>query len=94
MSVVWKFPLAPVTEQAVVMPAGAEILHVDEQDGRVCLWALVDPDASLVEKLISIRGTGEPIDAEWKGPRHIGTVLTAGGQLVWHVFAILESEPS
>src|SRR4051812_2081853 len=39
---VWKFPLPVINNIELWMPLGAEILHVAEQDGQVCLWALVE----------------------------------------------------
>lgn len=91
MSEVWKFTLAIEGEQDVVMPEGAELLHVAEQYGKLALWARVIPTGQReVARTILIRGTGHPV---WTQP-HIGTVITAGGELVWHVFDGGEHEPA
>lgn len=83
MSAVWKFVIAD-PETPVRMPEGAEVLHVAEQHGQVCLWALVDPAAMPMDRRFVIVGTGHPLP-EHRG-RFIGTVLLAGGGLVFHVW--------
>jgi len=80
---VWKFPLRVSDVQPVTMPAGARILHVAEQFGDLCLWALVDPDAPKETRVIAICGTGHPAPDDG---RHIGSVMLHGSALVFHVF--------
>lgn len=83
MSEIWKYELRIADEQILEMPEGAELLHVAEQHGTLNLWARVIPTGQDIERrVILIRGTGTPIWSQ----RHIGSVLTAGGDLVWHVF--------
>lgn len=84
MTTIWKFPLALTDRQDVVMPRGARVLSVAEQHGKLCLWALVNPDADRVKRALRIAGTGHPCDA--RAAHLVGTVLCAGGSLVWHVF--------
>ncbi len=81
MSVVWKFPLVVDDEQEIVMPRGAELLHVARQAGVLMLWARVNPEAPKVRHLLCMRGTGHeaPDDA-----RHIASILD--GIFVWHFF--------
>lgn len=82
--VVWKFQLKPLVVQEVDMPFGAEILHIAEQAGVVCLWALCDPGARSLPRGIALVNTGQAAPAE-EG-RYVGTVLLCGGALVKHVF--------
>lgn len=85
MKVVWKFDLEIMDDQAVEMPEGAELLAVADQYGSfrdLTLWARVDPDAEPERRVILICGTGHPVGDE----PHVGSVITAGGALVWHVF--------
>ena len=81
-STVWKYELPIADEQWIAMPHGAELLHVAEQYGKVALWARVTPSERGIERLILIRGTAHPIETQ----PYIGTVVTAGGSLVWHIF--------
>lgn len=90
MSEVWKFTLRIDDEQLVPMPKDADLLHVADQYGQLALWALVIPTGQPeVKRRILIRGTGAPI---WSFP-HVGSVVTAGGSLVWHVFDGGEQDP-
>lgn len=83
MSVVWKYELAIKDEQQIWMPEGAELLHVADQYGRIALWVRVIPNGRRdVFRRILIRGTGHPVGSE----SYVGTVVTAGGSLVRHVF--------
>lgn len=87
MKTVWKFTLLDVTDQQEIeMPEGAEILHVGQQfpgSWTLEVWALVDPNAPRVARGFVIHGTGHPV---MDGGTHVGSIITAGGQLVWHVF--------
>jgi hypothetical protein len=81
MKTIWKFPLDG-EEQTVSLPAGAQILCVHEQLGRICLWAEVDPEEpSLEYRRFWIVGTGEPRPRSGK---YLGTSFI--GNYVWHVF--------
>ncbi len=86
---VWKYTLSSLDEQTFEMPEGAEILSADLQAGKVCIWALVNPEAILTARHIRVAGTGHPIREYNKGLDFIGTVLMMGDSLVWHIFEIL-----
>jgi hypothetical protein len=90
--VIWKFALQVTDRQKVTMPAGSNILTVQEQAGGLQLWAIVDPDAEREERLIEIVGTGNTmvdIEKEDLARFHIATVQVHGGAVVWHVFELL-----
>lgn len=65
----------------IEIPKNAEIVHVEEQDGVLCMWAIVNPDAPKETRTFCIRGTGHPIDESlkyvktWQAP-----------PFVWHLF--------
>ena len=44
---VWKFTLQ--WDTVLDLPEGARVLRVNEQEGCVCLWALVDPQSRSVQ---------------------------------------------
>lgn len=81
---IWKFTL-PVADDivSVQMPAGARALFVAEQYGAPCVWAKVNPDAPLVEQRFRWAGTAHPLG---NVGRYIGSWISAGGALVWHLF--------
>ena len=93
---VWKVGIPVTDEQTVYMPEGAIPLAVGDQNNEpssVQMWILANPDAKLVGRRILIRGTGHPAD-EVEAEQYVGTVITLGGQLVWHVFDGGETERS
>jgi len=71
---------------SVSMPRGAKVLHVAEQTGRLCAWALVDPAQKAVSPVrFAVHGTGHPFDHSGD---YVGTALLLGGRLVLHVFLL------
>lgn len=86
---IWKFPLKVVEEQVIKMPRNAHILGVQVQRGEPCIWALVEPDHELEDRVIGIFGTGNPFPVN-ELYNIIGTIQMHGGDLVWHVFEMLD----
>lgn len=56
-----KYPLEINDVSTVHLPAGAQVLAVQIQSGKPCLWALVDPEADTETRLFTTRGTGKPL---------------------------------
>lgn len=83
---VWKYTLLAADLQRIEMPAGAQILHVAEQHGELCMWALVDPDEPPVAHRFTVIGTGHI--APSRPAAYVGSALMLGGSLVWHVFEV------
>lgn len=83
---IWKFELKNEGVQELKMPEGAEILTVQTQYEKPCLWALVNPDAEKVSRGFFIYGTGHPVPKEPYPQKYIGTYQLSGGALVFHVF--------
>lgn len=72
--------------QPIVMPAGAELLHAHEEEGEICIWALVDSRQTATEKrFIFTMQTGARFDAG--ACRYIGTAHLPG-PLVFHVLEL------
>ncbi len=83
MYTIWKYPLDVVDDQTVQMPSQAELLTVNDQNDHFCLWVRVNTDNPLLNRKISIRGTGHPADDVGK---YIGSMYPYNGKLVFHVF--------
>jgi hypothetical protein len=88
--VVWKYVISRSAigagEVAFPMPAGAELLTVQDQGGMGSLWALVDPSAPKETRrfrVVPTGGTPTQLEAE----RYVGTFQL--GWTVWHVFEAL-----
>lgn len=81
---IWKYRIGPGT-QVLYLPDGYRLLHVHEQDGVVCMWADVKPDADKVECWIDVRATGQPFaDIE---DVYLGTIHIDG--LVFHAYEVM-----
>lgn len=85
--IIYKFPILTTDEQEIHMPAGADILCVQVQNGAPCLWALCDtnPELEKTARIIIIFGTGHAFAASLK-LTYIGTYQLANGALIWHTF--------
>ncbi len=81
---IWKYPLRITDWQRVSMQRGACILSagVDPQ-GQLCIWAEVDPEASVEPRDVRIVGTGHGIDLTGYS-RFVGSVTR--GMFVWHIY--------
>jgi hypothetical protein len=86
MRTIYKYTLNIDSHQAIEVPSGAEFLSAQIQNGKVCVWALVDPNAKKELELFIIAGTGHPFPEQPKQFQFLGTVQQAGGALVWHIF--------
>lgn len=82
--VIWKYQLVPAAEQVIQTPARSEILSVGMQRNQICLWAMVAPEADLVDRVIEVIGAGNPIFNSDR--RLIGRVMP--DPLVFHVFEV------
>lgn len=83
---VYKYPLEIEDEQVVLLPTGARILTVQQQNNNIFLWALVNPTSPNVQAFtIRIHGTGHAI-SDSDELEYINTVQLYGGKLVFHVF--------
>lgn len=86
MKTIFKYPIEVTDRQIVRMPRGAQILSVQYQGKQLCIWAQVDDQEPLVDRVVLVCGTGHPMPEAPVGVflHHIGTVQD--GPYVWHVF--------
>lgn len=90
MKTIWKFEFSTVDNPVVAMPRGAEILCVQTQRERPCLWALVDPGQPMQDRHLRVYGTGHPVEVVDE-VNYIGTYQLHGGSLVFHVFEDIDA---
>ena len=92
MKSIYKYELPIEAKAKVEMKCGANVLSVNVQDGKLCVWALINKKAREEERKFLIFGTGHDIQDEGKEKidlyKHtfVGTVLAQGGKLVLHVW--------
>jgi hypothetical protein len=84
MKAIWKYQIEITDEQSVMMPEGAEILTAQIQGRLPFVWAIVNPTAPEKKRTIEVIPTGMTFPDASR--RYIGTVQTAEGRLVWHIF--------
>jgi hypothetical protein len=83
---IYKYPFKLASEVNIVLPFEARPLTVQEQNGVLCLWALVDPaEEKMQPRRFRIFGTGH--DIERVESMFYLTTLQMGA-LVWHVFLV------
>jgi len=90
--VIWKYLLQLRPTQQVIVPISAVPLSVGEQDGELCIWFEVNPDAQKTPMTINIVGTGDAVPG--RKQTYCGTVQVEntdiGGnnlrRFVWHIY--------
>jgi hypothetical protein len=90
MNTVWKYGIdVKAGLQEVEVPAGAQLLSVDDQSGVPTLWFLVDTDNVKIPRKYILFGTGHEIPNDvLESLNHVGTINHYAG-FVWHIFEIV-----
>jgi hypothetical protein len=84
---VWKFQIEIKDIMEIDMPKGSEILCVQNQKEIPCIWALVNPEASMEKRTFNLVGTGHDISIEdFTRFMYIGSFQLYKGSLVFHLF--------
>lgn len=88
LKTIWKFELETTDVQRIEMPACSEILCIQTQNEKPCIWALVLPSNSeaKVKRTFEIFGTGHNVPRADR--KYIGTYQLNGGSLVFHCFEL------
>ena len=72
MKAIYKYSL-PVQEKfELSLPAGAQILRVEDVDGLFWCWAIVDTEASHEVRYIECYKTGQPIETPTEDLIYLG----------------------
>jgi len=84
---IWKYEIIPDDKIQIEMPEKAEILSVQFQKGKVCIWALVNADNKPEKRFFEVFGTGHKVPVDMGISRKfMGTFQIYGGDLVFHLF--------
>jgi hypothetical protein len=86
MLVIFKYQIRITDSQKIQMPKGAKILCAQVQHGIICIWAEVNTDHAVEERIIQVHGTGNQMRQLATGEEraYISTVQLDG--FVWHIF--------
>ena len=83
MKVIYKYVLGPQSG----IPYNAKVLHVGIQDGKPCLWAIVDPYGNQMLKSVIAIATGIEMQDDFLNHwEYIGTAVGINGRYVFHFF--------
>lgn len=85
MKTIHKFQVPALDEFTILMPEGAQILHIAVQHNEPQMWALVDLSKPVEQRSFRLRGTGYLVD--FSGV-HVGSFLMHEGALVFHIFEV------
>ena len=91
---IWKYELIIDDIQKIEMPVGARGLTAQWQQGKLCLWCMVDEDQPMEKRKVRIYGTGHGMEdfgeyiASNFSETYVGTFQMHDGALVFHVFLI------
>lgn len=82
---VLKYGLADYGPCYIEIPDGSRIIHIDNQQGALQLWAEVPAGTETILRAFHVIYTGDevPESGTW-----VGTTLTYGGNLVRHVYEL------
>ena len=89
MQTIYKYELEVSELQEIYMPQGAGVLDVQNQNGKICVWAEVDTEAIEVKYTFAIFGTGQELRVPYENCKalYCGTIQFYG--YVWHVYQIV-----
>jgi hypothetical protein len=82
MYTIYKYQLEVRREIHVQMPVWARPLSVQIQNGKLTLWAVVDPNSTLADHVFYLIGTGQ----EMTGRERTFISTVQAGEFVWHIF--------
>jgi hypothetical protein len=83
---IFKFLIPFRDRVTVMMPKGADLLHIGVQNEGIYAWALCEPANVPEPRSFAVIGTGHPVGEGLDALDHVATVILAGGALVFHVF--------
>jgi hypothetical protein len=89
MDTIWKFPFEIKDDIEIEMPSGAEILCLQMQGDMACIWAKVSDYAPKTIRHFQVFGTGHPLPLITQRRKYIGTFQLLSGQLVFHLFELV-----
>ena len=77
MKKIFKYEMSIKEKQEIELPINAEIIRVDDVDGKFFLWAIVEPPKEDEEQETEVRfiefyKTGQPIETPAENLKYIG----------------------
>lgn len=85
MTTVWKYQFG-LGLALLIMPWDAQPIDVQEQDGIVTMWAIVNDTSTKVQRQFLTIGTGQVTAAPLSRDNYVGSIHGVDGWMVFHVF--------
>lgn len=70
------------------VPANEKVLHIADQHGKICVWALVDTDGFKGMRFFQVFGTGHEIPNDGRTRSFVNTFMIEDGDVVFHAFEV------
>ena len=87
MVTVWKYPLTFEDRQVLDLPIGARVLHFGNQREVPCIWVEVVSECwETAQRVFRLAGTEHDLGIEKR--EYVGSVIFAGGDLVFHLYEV------
>lgn len=85
MKVIYKYIIEIEDEILLEIPQHAQILSIQTQKDKPCIWAVVETDNPIVKRNLKLIGTGHEIK-NYMNCNFIGTFQVHDGAGVFHLF--------
>ena len=83
---IWKFETEVTDRFTLKMPSGGQILTLQIQNEKPCIWALVNPENDPEERFFELFGTGHEMESMGINRKYIGTYPLQNGAFIFHLF--------
>ncbi len=89
---IFKYELDVIGVVVLEIPESGEILTIQVQYGKPCIWVLVDPSKPVVTRTFKTYGTGHEVSSEPfdKTLNYLCTYQLQDGKFIGHVFEVIE----
>lgn len=84
---IWKFEADMTDEFLIQMPVNAKIISAQNQSGKICIWAIVNPENLRENRMFRVYGTGNPFNGDNVNLEFIATIQDR--IFVWHLFEVI-----
>ena len=87
MKSIFKYQISYSAPTEIQLPMDSKVISADlDPHGDLCIWALVDPENTMIPRVFMVVGTGWSMEDEIDNWEFIGTVRQ--GPYMWHVFEV------
>ena len=83
MRIIYKYELLIENEFEIETPRIFKPIHVGEQNGKIYVWAEVDPNSMTFNRIFHCVPTGTFFSFNAK---HLGSVVESNAPFVWHFY--------